>query len=45
MRSDVIAVHIGSYSSAEIGVFLGQRRLWGIATGSAVPELLVFYER
>lgn len=27
MRSDVIAVHIGSYSSAEIGVFLGQRRL------------------
>ena len=45
MRSDVIAMHIGSCSGAEIGVFLGQRRLWGTATGSAVPELLEFYER
>ena len=41
----MIAMHIGSCSGAEIGVFLGQRRLWGTATGSAVPELLEFYER
>lgn len=41
----MIAMHVGSCSGAEIGV-LGQSRLWGTATGSAVPELfLEFCER